>query len=310
MKELILSTTAYKTFSGDKAHGRLSHAYMLYLNDTKNLKEALITFALCFFGFGGDSPEGRRILKGSFTDCRIYPDEGKKLSVENANEIIADSALQPLEYNAKLYIICGFEQASAVIQNKLLKILEEPPKGVYFILGVTSLAPVLDTVKSRVKMLTVPPFTEEEIFSALERKGENELNRDASKSCGGVLGAAENMISGGWFADVRDCAEKIACADTLEEAASLSVKYGDSKYKNEILGELSLLFSEALKERTAGCEYGKVAKTHLTPALIYAVESIDKAYADVRFNANFQGLLYDLMLRIIEENNRWLKLQA
>ena len=46
---------------------------MLYFDDAKNLRAALKMFALEFFGTEADKADGRRILSGSFTDCRIYP---------------------------------------------------------------------------------------------------------------------------------------------------------------------------------------------------------------------------------------------
>ena len=310
MKQLILSTTAYCTFCGDKDSGRLSHAYMLHLNDSKNLRLALKIFALKFFGLDENGVDGRRLMNETLTDCRIYPEEGKKLTADAVSELLSDSALQPLEYDKKLYIISGFNEASALLQNKLLKTLEEPPKGVYFILGATTLAPVLDTVKSRVKTLTVPPFTEKQILSALERKGANSLNKEAAKSCAGIFGAAENMVGGGWFAEISAAAREICSTSKVGEIGAVAVKYGEIKQKTELLNELHFLYYTALCERTEGGNLGGIAKIWQTPTLIYAIESVDKAGADLKFNAFFQGLLYDLMLRIIEENDRWLKLQA
>ena len=153
MKQLIFGTAAYKTFANDAQSGRLSHAYMLHFNDAKNLRLALKIFATRFFGLDGEEVDGKRLMNETLTDCRIYPEEGKKLTADAVSELLADSALQPLERENKLYIISGFNEASALLQNKLLKTLEEPPRGVYFLLGATTLAPVLDTVKSRVKTL-------------------------------------------------------------------------------------------------------------------------------------------------------------
>lgn len=309
MKQLIEGTTAYRTFSNDVEINRLSHAYMLHFSDVKNLRGALKIFALRFFCEDESTRDGKRILNGSLPDFKMYPEDGKKLTAEGVSGLIADSALQPLERDKKLYMICGFNEASPLIQNKLLKTLEEPPRGVYFMLGVTTPAPVLDTVKSRVKTLTVPPFSEEEIFSALERKGSNPLNAEAAKSCGGIFGAAENMVGGGWFEEVVEAAREICSVTKVGGVGEVAAKYGDIKYKSELLTEMGLLFHGALAERARGNTYGKIARLWQTPALIYAVESVDKACADLKFNAFFQGLLYDLMLRIIEENDKWLKLQ-
>ena len=310
MDKLIKSTAAYRTFSNDVKSGKLSHAYMLYFDDAKNLRAALKMFALEFFGTEADKADGRRILSGSFTDCRIYPDEeGKKLTAETVSQLLEDSVLRPVERSKKLYIISNFEQTSALLQNKLLKILEEPPRGVYFLLGVTSLAPVLDTVKSRVKTLTVPPFTVDEIFSALQRKGQNPLNAEAAKSCGGILGEAENMVEGGWFKEISDAAREICTVTKISEIGKTALKYGDVKNKTQLIMQIALNYRNALNSRVNGGKPDEVGRAWLTPTLIYAVESADKACADLKFNAFFQGLLYDFMLRIIEENDKWLKLQ-
>ena len=310
MYKLITGTTAYSTFANDAQADRLSHAYMLHFGDNKNLRAALKIFALKFFGLSENDADGKRLLNEALIDCRIYPDEGKKLTAETVSALLSDCAMRPVERDKKLYIISGFNEASVLLQNKLLKTLEEPPSGVYFLLGATTLAPVLETVKSRVKTLTIAPFTENQILSALERKGSNPLNVQASKSCGGILGEAENMVGGGWFGEVTDAAREICTTTDIGDIGGVAIRYGEIKRKNELLAQVALNYRTALAERAKGETLGEVAKCWQTATLFYALESVDKAGSDIKFNAFFQGLLYDLMLRIIEENDKWLKLQA
>ena len=310
MFKLITGTTAYAVFSGDVNSNRISHAYMLHFQDAENMRVALKIFALKFFGVTDADPVGKRIINETFSDLLIFPEEGKKFTADGASALLADSALKPLEGDKKLFIISGFQDASPLVQNKLLKTLEEPAEGVYFLLGATSLSPVLDTVKSRVKALTIPPFSEKEIFSALERKGSNPLNRQASESCGGNLGVAESMVNGGWFKEVNEAANEICTTDDLGKVGAVAVKYGDIKYKTELLSAIAQNFRKALEERVNGSNLGDTASRFETPALIFALNSVDKACRDLKFNAFFQGLLYDLMLRIIEENDKWLKLRG
>lgn len=305
MKKLISGTTAFTAFSGDVNSNRISHAYMLHFQDAKNMREALKIFALKFFNASESDPDGKRILNESFSDLKIFPEEGKKFTADAASALLADCALKPLERDKKLFIISGFNDATPLIQNKLLKTLEEPYDGVYFLLGATSLAPVLDTVKSRVKTLTIPPFSESEISEALERKGSNPLNKQASQSCGGIFGVAENMVSGGWFSEVNAAAEEICTTADIGKVGEVAVKYGDIKYKTELLSAIALRYHRALTDSING------RKTCFeTPALIFAGKCADKACMDLKFNAFFQGLLYDLMLRVIEENEKWLKLRG
>lgn len=305
MEKLIASTTAYKIFAGDVSAARLSHAYMLYFPDRRNLRAALKLFALTFFGSSASERDGARILNEDFPDCKVFPAGDKKINVADASEIVEDGALKPVERDKKLYIISGFDAADARVQNKLLKILEEPPSGVHFLLGVTSLSPVLDTVRSRVKLLEIPPFSEAQILSALGRIGANPLNAEAAKSCAGVLGEAQNMLSGDWFAEVHAAAKRIAAADTLEKAGRVALAYGETKYKNELLAEMQRLYFEQLKGYCPGDNTGAILTKQ---ALAYALESIVGAVADVRFNANFPALLYDFTVRVVMENDKWKKL--
>lgn len=310
MKKLISDTAAYSAFSGDAKKGRLSHAYMLHFSDGKNMRDALKIFALEFFGFSEDGSDGKRVLNESYSDLKIYPSDGKKFTADQAQALLSDCALKPVEGDRKLVVICNFESAAPIIQNKLLKTLEEPSEGVYFLLGVTALAPVLETVKSRVKLLTIPPFSEDEIFSALERKEHNPLNRAAAASCGGILGVAEDMVGGGWFSLVTDMAEVICTTTDVADVGKVALKYGDTKFKSELLSAVSAAYHRALKEKVRGVKDNKVASCWQTSALIYAGWCVDKAARDLKFNAFFQGLLYDLMLRIIEENDKWSKLRG
>ncbi len=305
MEQLIKSTAAYKIFCSEVKSGRLSHAYMLYFADGANLRAALKLFALEFFFAAKGSREEKLILSEALPDTKICPAEGTKLTVSAAAALISDAALKPLEYDKKLYIISGFESAAPVFQNKLLKILEEPPRGVYFLLGASSLAPILATVRSRVKLLEIPPFTEGEILSALNRVGDNPMNSQAARACGGVFGVAKEMVRGEWYKEVKSAAEELCRAATVGSATAAALKYGDCKYKTELLAEMQRIYFGELKRYAQGDTY----RSALTAgAVSYAANAIGEALRDVRFNANFSSLLYDLTLKVALENEKWLKL--
>lgn len=301
MEELIRGTTAYRIFSGDAAADRLSHAYMLSFPDRKNIRGALAIFARAFFGAEKNPQKSARILSGGFPDFKLYPAPDKKLDAAAVAEILDDCAMKPVEGGRKLYCISDFDTASALLQNKLLKTLEEPHDGVYFILGACSLAPVLDTVKSRVKLLEIPPFSEEQIYLALERRGHSEINAAAAKSANGILGVAENLADGGWFEEVSAAAVEICRVKDVSGAGAAVIKYGDAKYKSELLSEMQRLYFAALNGGDLPLE---------KPACAFALEELNGAFADLKFNANFSGLLYDFLIRVVKENDKWLRLQA
>ncbi len=309
MYTLLSQTTAYKILKGDVRANRASHAYLLYFPDAANLRRALKFFAVALCGKDMSSREGGLIMSESFSDAKIYPAEGKKLSVADADDIASDCALKPIEGDKKIFIISSFEEASPVVQNKLLKGLEEPPSGVHFLLGATTLSPVLQTVISRVRLLEIQPFTPSDIAAALDRAGGDKArNAAAAESCGGVLGEAQAMVSGAWFDEILTAAEEISRADTIEKAGAICLKYGETARKEELLRQVQRIYFNRLSDCAKRGAKGDGA--FVLPALIFAVRAVNDALADLKFNANFSNLLYDFALKVITENNRWKKLSA
>lgn len=314
MEQLIKGSTAYKIFCREAEAGRLAHAYMLSFNDPANLRRALTVFALRFFGVAEADRAGGQIVRGTYPDCKLLPEEGKKFNAEAAVALIEDCAMRPAAGDRKLYLISSFDECSPVVQNKLLKVIEEPPEGVNFILGAAALSPVLPTILSRVRLLEVPPFTADMIFGALERKNAGAaLNRRAAESCGGVLSVAE-ALAGGEFTEVDDAATEILSASTPSAAGLAALKYGDSKYKREIVSHAQRLCLEAARAkalrggRTADSGAGALEKIWTEAALLKGAEAFGEAQRDLKFNAYFSALLFGAMLKMIEENNKWLKL--
>ena len=309
MEILIKGSAAYKIFSREAEAGRLAHAYMLSFEDGAYLREALKLFAVRFFGAEGSL--AGRIMRESFADCKIFPEQGKKFNAEAAQSLIDDAAMRPDEGDKKLYVISSFEECSAIVQNKLLKVIEEPPEGVFFLLGATVLSPVLSTILSRVRLLEIPPFTAEQIYSALERRrAGGAFNRQAAESCGGVLGVADALAEG-QFAEVNAAAKEILAATDISRAGIISLKYADVKNKKQLIAELQRLCFVCAKARSSGDipqGISQIACAWSLPALIAGAEIYGGAMRDLKFNAYFSALLFSAMQRMIEENNKWQKL--
>ena len=185
MRTLLQSTNAYKLLLSEREENRLNHAYLILLDDARILRAVLTEFALAFFGCEQENAGGmcerkaELIKKESFADCIFYPKGDKKFAVSDIDEIKEESALNPVEGDKKLFVIGEFAELGITQQNKLLKLLEEPPKNVYFLLGATSSYSILQTVLSRVKKLEISPFSEREIEQFLMRNYANEdLNKE------------------------------------------------------------------------------------------------------------------------------------
>jgi DNA polymerase-3 subunit delta' len=85
-------------------------------------------------------------LRGELKGHKTVWFRGESILVDTAREIITESHIS--EKDPKFIVIEG-KKFPPVTQNALLKVLEEPPKNIYFILIVPSKSILLQTVLSR-----------------------------------------------------------------------------------------------------------------------------------------------------------------
>ena len=159
IKRVIKSTNAYKILKKDKEHNSLSHAYLLVSNDETYLKDYLKIFAKLICCKEEEFCDSCRtcnlIEKENHTDVAFLPKDKAAVLTEDVDYIIENAFVKPFEEDKRLFVITKAESMNAVAQNKLLKILEEPPENVYILLGAISEYPLLNTVLSRVKKLKI-----------------------------------------------------------------------------------------------------------------------------------------------------------
>lgn len=305
MIELLKNTQAYRLLQKECDRGTSSHAYLLLFNDGRNLRSALKEFAKVLLVC--EDTEKNRIAKlideESFTDCLIYPAEEKKIAVEDAEKIREESLLSPIEGDKKIFIIGDFAEANVQTQNKLLKLLEEPPKGVIFLLGATTIFPILSTVLSRTKKLEILPFSIKDVTDALVRIYGDKCDVSTLEICaaasGGCLGEAQNIFEGGYYKTLIENAFTLCLADSSKLPAAVRA-IGETKHKKELLSLLRLIYRDALlvkkNEKTFTKEIllhsekeriQEVAKNYTLYSLLCAQEELSKAELQVQFNAVF-----------------------
>ncbi len=87
--------------------------------------------------------------------------------VDNIREIIEKAQFQPTHTKYKIYIIDEVHMLSKWAFNALLKILEEPPEHIKFILATTDIHKVPDTILSRCQRYDFKNFSEEDLRERL-----------------------------------------------------------------------------------------------------------------------------------------------
>lgn len=106
------------------------------------------------------------MLNGHHPDF-IEIDAASHTGVDNVRNIIDAASLMPVMGRKKIYLIDEAHMLSKAAFNAFLKILEEPPASVLFILATTDAQKIIDTVKSRCFQLFFSPVEAEPLLEHL-----------------------------------------------------------------------------------------------------------------------------------------------
>ena len=117
--------------------------------------------------------------------------------VKDLRPIVAESGVSANEGGFKIYIIPNIDKAQVAAQNILLKIFEEPPEHIVFIMTADSYENVLPTILSRAVQISVPVPSVEGCIEALTCKciPLDEAEK-ATSIFGGNIGACLCYIEG------------------------------------------------------------------------------------------------------------------
>lgn len=285
-----------------------SHTTLVVFPDAAYLRPLLTECAKSFFHAEDGSRVAKLIDTESYSDCLFFPAAGGKLTADDGAKIVEESVLRPVEGAKKLFVLDAFHTVTPLVQNKLLKLLEEPPEGVYFLIGTVNEYAVLPTVLSRASKIVEPPFPEEEIAAALCRiHGDKDGISRAAAASGGVLSLAETLLNEGEsfryaeeFLEDRDgerlCRELDGKADAAAFFAALRLYLRD------------MLFCKVGAERYVAIKGGRVkalAEKYPAGALVSAIGFVSDAERNIRFNAGFGQSALTLLVSIREEREKW-----
>ena len=149
-----------------QAEGRIAHASLICAPAAEPaLKKAGELAAAAVCSGEGKKPCGvcrdcRKVRAGIHPDVitlsRLTDDKGRQkqnITVDQIRALSADAVILPNEAGRKVYIIDEAETMNPAAQNAALKLLEEPPAGVVFLLCTTKPMQLLETVRSRCALI-------------------------------------------------------------------------------------------------------------------------------------------------------------
>ena len=242
-----------------------------------------------------------------------YFGEDKNIMVDDSENIVNSSYVVPYEFKNKYFVLKNFNDATIQAQNKLLKVIEEPQSFDKFLLLVNNLDAVLSTIKSRCQIYTVPKFSIEELKSIFDFEvGQGKKVSFGAQFADGNLTALNNIYSDEEFEEIYSLCIKIltnlkTSRDVLEYS-SLILKYKEKL--NLVLEILCLLYRDllAIKQDKQNLVHNKeqinvllvLANSEKELALVNIIKEIEGVKQKLKYNANINGVIDNLLLKILE----------
>ncbi|MGM9546695.1 MAG: DNA polymerase III subunit gamma/tau [Oscillospiraceae bacterium] len=262
--------------------GRLSHAYLFIgtRGTGKTTCARILAKAVnCEHPVDGnpcnECDACRGIEDGSVLDV-VELDAASNNGVDDVRMLRDEAIFSPTTVRKRVYIIDEVHMLSKPAFNALLKILEEPPQHLMFILATTELNKVLPTILSRCQRHSFRRLDGDTIAKRLAYVAEQEginLTADAAQllgrladggmrdglslldQCSAVetVDAAAVLNAMGLAGTLRtqSIAEAVLAGNTEEALTQFESLWQDGKDPAALLGELSGLFRDALLLRLA-----------------------------------------------------------
>ena len=135
-------------------------------------------------------------MRGTHPDIHEIRREGASILADQAEEVIALASVTPREGSRKVIIMHEVHLMAPAASVRLLKTLEEPPRGVHFILLATDVNDNLVTVASRCLTVHFGLLSEDVIADALVDDGiDPDAARVAAHDAHGSLSRARLLAS-------------------------------------------------------------------------------------------------------------------
>ena len=205
-------------------------------------------------------------------------DAASNNGVDNVRDLRDDAIYTPSQVKMRVYIIDEVHMLSISAFNALLKIIEEPPEHLLFILATTELHKVPATILSRCQRFSFRRISQEDIAARLQfvayqenidldhsaarvlarmadggmRDGLSLLDQCASATVGELT--AERVYACLGIAGERKAAQLMGCIaehDTQKALELFNKLYADGKEMGALLDELACLARDLLIIKTA-----------------------------------------------------------
>lgn len=170
------------------------HAYLLVGPEGSGKRAAAHAFAAELLAAGTDPAEQERTRRLVATENHpalvVVERVGASITVDQADEIVRNASRSAAEGSIQVFVLVDFHLVGPAA-SKLLKTIEEPPPGTYFVVLAEVITPELVTIASRCVTIEFPTVPNSAILGELVRGGvDPEVAAAAATSAGGSMSRA------------------------------------------------------------------------------------------------------------------------
>ncbi len=293
----------YDKLAGIVASGKISHAWLLTGRPEQTLEQAVqLAQALLCHRLGADGqPCGecascKKLAAGNHPDLQLVLPRGASVKIEQTRAMQYMANLEAYEGGRRVVIIHQAHTMPPAAANSLLKILEEPQEGLFFILTAPLGDSLLETILSRVVWLRLPddlPAGGDDVYYAAllpEMAQEQELIGAMREKCRRLFEL---------FAAADSGAALLVLAKSFRDEKA-GVKRAQAVFLAELLAALNEQAAGAIRQ-AAGEDFKLVYASRLLfneQGALAAGLLVEEAARDIDGNVNGVLTLSVLFLRI------------
>jgi DNA polymerase-3 subunit gamma/tau len=335
-----------ETLKRQVAEGRTSHAYLFTgtRGTGKTTCAKILAKAVnCEHPVDGDPcnqcPSCLGIENGTFLDV-LELDAASNNGVDQVRALRDEAIYSPANVKKRVYIVDEVHMLSIPAFNALLKILEEPPEHLMFILATTELHKVPATILSRCQRYSFKRITPQDVSRRLSFVAQQEsidlrpdgaelLSRLADGALRDGLSLLDQCAAAGGVIDAQTVLDVLGLAGNLQTAQLmdcvlrrdakaalllLDQLYAGGKDVGAVLNELSTLTRDLLLRRTApeggaallsggfdAATLDRLEKDVPGSRLLYLATTLQQATADLYYSSNRRTDAELCLLRLCDE---------
>lgn len=256
----------------------------------------------------------KKAVRNIHPDIFHYGSDGTANSfhIETVRKVINDSYIQPNEAECKVYILANADSMSIPAQNAFLKVMEEPPSYVTFILTASNKSKLLPTVLSRSVTVSLESVEINEgtdyLMSRLDNPDREKI-KSTLEACSGNIGKALDALQEGQHSEIskicNDICESLSKHDEYLLLTACSAFQNDRQAVIYAAEFLKNMFRDALVNNgeliSGQTQAVKLLKNSLTKQkLVDLIAVCDKLKETAVMNLNISLLITNMCYSLIE----------